>query len=396
MTTTRQAVILVGGRGTRLGALTNAIPKPLLSVAGQPFLRYLVEALARQGFNDILLLAGYEAKAVIEFAQQSNCASVKVQCIVESKPLGTGGALRHAQDHLAEQFVVLNGDTLFDINLNDLVSPFVGSGLARLALRRVPDTSRFGRVVLEGDKVRAMQEKGVSGGGLINGGIYLLMKASIALLPPGVSSLEKDLFPLLIADGCMEGREYTGFFLDIGVPADYEDAQRAVPASLNRPAVFLDRDGVLNEDANYVSLPEEVRWVEGAKASVKRLNDARYYVFVVTNQAGVARGFYDENRVIALHDWMQQELRAEGAHIDAFYLCPHHPEFTGPCDCRKPEPGMLLQAMSQWPVIKERSFLIGDKEWDVVAAERAGIRGYIFSKGNLLDAVNAVLKNTEN
>jgi len=127
----------------------------------------------------------------------------------------------------------------------------------------------------------------------------------------------------------------------------------------------LDRDGVLNEDANYVSLPEEVRWVSGAKSAVKRLNELGYYVFVVTNQAGVARGYYTESSVNALHDWMQQELRGVGGHIDAFYFCPHHPDFTGPCACRKPEPGMILQALNGWPIVQETSFLVGDKEWDV-------------------------------
>lgn len=390
MHSTRQAVILVGGRGTRLGALTDATPKPLLAVADRPFLGYVVDALVRQGFDDVLLLAGYQAGAVLEFARLGSRPGVSVRCVVEDEPLGTGGALRHAQAHLAEQFVLLNGDTLFDINLNDLAVPPLGAALARLALRRVPDTARYGRVVLEGDTVRAMQEKGVTGEGLINGGIYFLAKAGIAMLPPGVSSLEKDLFPRLIADGRMEGREYAGFFLDIGIPADYAAAQTSVPASLRRPAVFLDRDGVLNEDANYVSLPEEVRWVEGAKAAVKRLNDAGYYVFVVTNQAGVARGYYGTDRVLALHAWMQQELRVAGAHVDAFYFCPHHPEYTGPCDCRKPEPGMILQAMKEWPIVKERSFLIGDKEWDVKAAKRAGIGGFLFAGGSLLDAVAAV------
>lgn len=393
MATTRQAVILVGGRGTRLGTLTATTPKPLLAVADKPFLSYVIAALARQGFNDILLLAGYEGDAVLEFARHSSQPGSAVRCIVEDEPLGTGGALRHAQAYLAEQFVLLNGDTLFDINLNDLVAAPLNAAMARLALRRVTDTTRFGRIMLDGDRVRAMQEKGVGGEGLINGGIYFLAKSIIELLPYGASSLEQDIFPQLITDSRMEGREYTGFFLDIGIPSDYENAQTTVLESLRHPAIFLDRDGVLNEDTNYVSLPEEVRWIHGAKFAVKRLNDLGYYVFVVTNQAGIARKYYTETTVNALHDWMQQELRSVGAHIDAFYFCPHHPDFTGSCTCRKPEPGMILQALSEWPVIKESSFLIGDKEWDVVAANRAGIKGYLFSGGSLLDTVNSVLSS---
>lgn len=395
MLVTRQAAILVGGRGTRLGSLTDSVPKPLLSVGGRPFLSYVVNALERQGFNDILLLAGYQAERVIEFANVCSRGDLKVRCLVEEEPLGTGGALRHAETYLEEEFVLLNGDTLFDINLNDLLAPPLGDAAARLALRRVPDASRFGRVVLDGDKVCDMRGIGFSGDDLINGGIYLLTKSCLELLPLGVSSLERDLFPTLSTVGRLAGREYNGFFLDIGIPADFDAAQTAVPQSLHRRAAFLDRDGVLNEDANYVSHPEEVRWIDGAKAAVKRLNDSGYYVFVVTNQAGIARGYYDVERVNALHSWMQQQLRAEGGHVDAFYFCPHHPEFTGVCDCRKPEPGMLHQAMKEWPIVMEHSFLIGDKASDVEAAERAGIKGFLFSDTNLLDTVNRVLLESD-
>jgi len=391
MPVTNQAVILVGGRGTRLGSLTDAIPKPLLDVGGRPFLSYIIDTLARQGFNDILLLAGYQAECVIDFAIHSCRSGLLVRCIVEESPLGTGGALSHAQDYLAQYFLLLNGDTLFDINLNDLAVLALEVALARVALRRVPDTSRYGRVVLAGAKVAAMQEKGISGEGLINGGIYFLAKACIKLLPQGVSSLENDLFPLLITSKRLEGREYAGFFLDIGIVNDFEGSQISVPSNLVRPAVFLYRDGVLNEDADYVSLPERVRWIEGAKEAVKQLNDAGYYVFVVTNQSGVGRGYYDVERVKSLHAWIQQELRADGAHIDAFYFCPHHPDFTGTCDCRKPEPGMLLAVMKDWPIVMSGSFLIGDKECDILSAINAGIPGYVFNGGNLCDFVRSLM-----
>jgi len=393
MQITRQAVVLVGGRGTRLGVLTDVTPKPLLDVDGRPFLGYVIDSLARQGFDDVLLLAGYQADSVIEFAAYSSRPGLNVRCIIEDTPLGTGGALYHARASLDEHFLLINGDTLFDINLNELAMQLPDGALARLALRRVPDTSRFGRVMLDGEKVTAMQEKGIGGDGLINGGVYFLAKACIDRLPSGVSSIEKDLFPQLIADQHLEGREYAGFFLDIGIPTDFEAAQTSVPNSLVRPAVFLDRDGVLNEDANYVSLPEQVRWIKGAKAAIKTLNDAGYYVFVVTNQAGVARGYYDADRVIALHKWMQQELRVAGAHVDAFYFCPHHPDFSGSCTCRKPEPGMILMAMEEWPIVRERSFLVGDKAGDVVAANRAGIAGHLFDNGDLSDLVRSLIGN---
>ena len=162
-----------------------------------------------------------------------------------------------------------------------------------------------------------------------------------------------------------------------------------------RPAAFLDRDGVLNRDTGYVHLPQEFEWLPSAKDAVKLFNDSNYLVIVVTNQSGVARGLYSANDVERLHRWINTELGHSGAHIDAFYYCPHHPEGLDPyrlvCDCRKPAPGMLLQAMREWPVDRSRSFMIGDKDIDVEAAERAGIRGFRLGAENLLDLARKIV-----
>jgi D-glycero-D-manno-heptose 1,7-bisphosphate phosphatase len=159
-----------------------------------------------------------------------------------------------------------------------------------------------------------------------------------------------------------------------------------------RKAAFLDRDGVLIEDTGYPHDPAEVRWVPGAAAAVKRLNDAGYYVFVVTNQAGVARGYYPEAQVGVLHRWMADRLAEQAAHVDAFEYCPHHPEAALPgyrliCGCRKPEPGMITSLLAAWPVEAAGSFLIGDKETDLAAAASAGLPGHRFTEGDLADFV---------
>lgn len=166
--------------------------------------------------------------------------------------------------------------------------------------------------------------------------------------------------------------------------------------SRTRPAAFLDRDGVLNEDTGFVHRIADFRWLDGAESAVKSLNDRGYFVFVITNQSGVARGFFPAEAVERLHQWMNDELAKLGAHVDAFYYCPHHPTagtscFTRPCDCRKPAPGMLLRAMAEWPVDREASFLLGDQARDLEAARRAGLRSVRFSGGNLRDAIDALL-----
>jgi D-glycero-D-manno-heptose 1,7-bisphosphate phosphatase len=157
-----------------------------------------------------------------------------------------------------------------------------------------------------------------------------------------------------------------------------------------RPAAFFDRDGVLNVDHGYAYRPDQFEWIAGAPEAVRLLNEAGYYVFVVTNQSGIARGYYEEAAMHQFHALMQDALRTQGAHVDAFYYCPHHPEGTVKelavrCHCRKPEPGMLEQAAREWPVDLGRSFLIGDKDADMAAAAAFKIRGIKFdSKTNSL------------
>jgi len=171
-----------------------------------------------------------------------------------------------------------------------------------------------------------------------------------------------------------------------------DDGSRS--AGRRRPAAFLDRDGVLNIDHGYVHRPEQLEWIDEAPEAVRLLNMAGYYVLVVTNQSGIARGYYDEEAVKLFHAHMQENLKAHGAHIDAFYYCPHHPEgiiksFAVPCRCRKPGTGLLEQAAGDWPIDINASFLIGDREDDMAAAAAFNIRGIKFnsSKDSLSDLV---------
>ena len=394
-----QCVILVGGLGTRLGERTAGLPKPLVPVGGKPFLSYLLWHARRFGFRRVLLLAGHRSEAIVSFiAGLPQDPEFQVELVVEPQPMGTGGALRFASDRLDERFFLLNGDSVFDFNWLDLVAVASRNPEARavLSLRRLGDASRFGVVELEGETLRGFRERGDASGGLINGGVYLLHR-SVAADAPEKGSFEAEVLPALAARGQVAGREQQGFFLDIGVPDALDAAQTLVPDSLRRPAIFFDRDGVLNINHGYVHRAEDFDWTEGAIAAVKAANDRNLFAFLVTNQAGVARGYYDEAAVHALHAHVQAELRAHGAHLDDIRHCPHHPDgaveaYAKVCDCRKPGAGMLNDLAAHWPVDLGRSQLIGDNPTDIQAAEAAGVGSRLFQGGDLRQAIEPLLE----
>lgn len=385
-----QAVILVGGRGTRLGALTADAPKPMMVVAGRPFILLLIEEVARFGFEDIVLLCGHLAERIFSRCDGLVVFGARVRCVIEPQPMGTAGALLQAVDLLDEEFLLLNGDSLFDFNLLDLQALASNEKwLAKVALRPLSDTGRYGTVTLDGDRITSFAEKTGGGPGLINGGVYMLRREVLRYIQQIPCSLENDILPKLVAQGQLYGRSYPGYFIDIGIPEDLRRAQAEMP-NRKRPAIFFDRDGVLNHDQGYTHRIEEFQWMDGAIEAIKLFNDLGWLVFVVTNQAGVARGFYEESAVVELHNWMQEQLRLRGAHVDAFYFCPHHPDgsvrdLSIACDCRKPDAGMLLKAFEEWPMVDiENSWLIGDKPSDIEAANRAGIKSVLFTGSGLL------------
>jgi histidinol-phosphate phosphatase family protein len=399
MTRPTQALFLVGGRGTRLGALSANTPKPMQEIApGVRFLDLLLENAARMGFTDLVLLAGHLGDQVEAAYHGRRVGEATIRVVRESQPMGTGGALAQAADALDERFVLLNGDSFFDINLRVLTAAPLPEGGGRLALRMVDDTARYGSVQLSDTKISAFIEKNpdLTGPGLINGGIYYLDRAMVGRIE-APSSIESDVFPELVREGRLEGVPFDGYFLDIGLPETLAQAQRETAALRVRPAAFLDRDGVLNEDHGYTHRVDDLVWMPGAREAIRLLNDRGYRVIVVTNQAGVARGFYDEDAIGIFHAGMQAQLAEAGAFVDAFYHCPYHADGKVPAYTvedhpdRKPNPGMILRALEDWHVDKDKSFLIGDKPSDMEAARRVGLPGHLYAGGNLQALVSDII-----
>ncbi|WP_407049802.1 HAD-IIIA family hydrolase [Methyloraptor flagellatus] len=386
MSMIRQAVILVGGFGTRLRALGLDCPKPLAEIAGRPFVEHVIRHLARFGVSEIVLVAGYKGDMVRDRYDGRTLFGAKLRVAIEAVPMGTGGALT-VVDGLDDVFLVSNGDSLFDADLvGFLTKPLADCSAGRVLLREIEDGSRYGAVSVGPDGlVVAFDEKREgSGRQLINAGVYVLRRDAVAAtIRNEPTSIERDVFPTWVADRRLEAVQAQGYFIDIGLPETFEQAGRELLSVVTAPAAFLDRDGVINVDADgYSHRPERLAFTPTAVEGIRQLNKAGFYVIVVTNQAGIAKGHYTEADMHDFHAEIQRRLMSQDAHIDAFYHCPYHPEgtvevFREDHADRKPRPGMILRALADWPIRTEGSFLIGDRSSDLEAAAGAGLPGVL-------------------
>ncbi len=410
--TVTQCAILVGGLGTRLGALTATTPKPILPCGGRPFLYWLMREFVRFGVTDFLLLTGHLSAEVERAAADIQAALPRpARVALSEEPIraGTGGAVYHARDQLQDRFLLCNGDSLFDCNLANLLAAAATDPpdtVGRIVLRQLDDTSRYGVVEFDQDRITGFRERppaatgtvfSPAAGGTINAGVYLFDRSLVAHLEPACS-LEADILPRLAQAGRLRGTISTGYFRDIGIPDDFARAQTEIPALLHRKALFLDRDGVLNVDHGYVGSRDRFEWVDGALDAIRYATQSGWHVFIVTNQSGVARGHYDEAAVHALLDWIAEQARLAGATIDDARYCPYHPDATIETyrqahPWRKPLPGMLLDLITQWDLDPAAAVMIGDQPTDMQAAAAAGVAGFLFRGGNLLSFLRPILDN---
>lgn len=370
-----EAIVLAGGFGTRLAHIVSDVPKPMAPVCERPFLRYILDDLQQQGIERVVLAVGYKQEAIRSFFG-ARYRGMELLYSAEEEPLLTGGAIKKALRLCRDDRVfVINGDTYFGVDLREMAGI---SATVVVAVRHMTDFSRYGTVSVEKGRIVGFQEKQPCREGLINGGVYLLDRSLLKQKPVDRFSFEQDILEAECDKLRIAAYESDGFFIDIGVPEDYMMAQETMKAlAPMRKAVFFDRDGTINVDVRYLHRPEDLRFIDGMPQFIKKWNDWGYLVIVVTNQAGIARGMYTEEDMRALHRHMNERLEGYGAHIDAFYFCPHHPDLTGPCRCRKPAPGMIEQAIREFDLDPGQCVLFGDQPWDIQAGEQCGIKGLL-------------------
>ena len=403
----KQALILAGGLGKRLGKESVNCPKPMQMINGEPFLNNLIWNLKRQNIKKIILSIGYLSEKFKEYYDRGQNMGVEIIYVNEHIPLGTAGAIKNCEYYLEEFFLLINGDTIFDINFHDLSRTFNKNKIGHLALNYVDNVSRYGEVILDGSNIIKFKEKDQNSPGYINSGVAIFNKKLLSFISEKQTSLEKDIFPKIIKQKLLTAKKYNSFFLDIGIPSTLRSAKELIPKWRSKSALLLDRDGVINVDFGYVHSLRNFEWIKNARETIKMANDLGLLVIVITNQAGIARGLYTNKQFNLFTNQINNLLINFGAHIDATYYCPHHPteginEYKKNCSCRKPDNGMIEKAILDWKLDRKKCFLIGDKKSDLMAAKKSGIKSHLFSykNENLLEIfknnLNFIIDDNEN
>lgn len=386
MARTREAIVLAGGFGTRLAHVVPDVCKPMAPVAGRPFLRYIMDQVDGARFDRAVVADGFRREQIEDFFG-SAYRGLRVEYSPEDEPLFTGGAVKQALAKCHNDWVfVLNGDTWLDVDfaaMEAAATKAPASVQAVIAVKRMRDFERYGTVDVDaGGLISAFHEKKPCVDGLINAGVYLIRREALDAMPRKFS-LENDFFEKVVADGALAACECGGGFIDIGVPEDYELAQTMlVPLAKNWKLALFDRDGTINVDTGHLHEVEKLELIpEAVREMARYAADPEYKVVVVTNQAGIAKGLYTEADMRAMHRYMEDELEKLSARVDAWYFCPHHPDFTGECSCRKPAPGMLLSAIRDFDANAADCVMFGDKPSDEAAAKVAGVKFILVGEG---------------
>jgi D,D-heptose 1,7-bisphosphate phosphatase len=391
-----QAVILAGGKGTRLSEITLETPKPMISIGDKPLLHHQIDLLVHYGIKDIIILVNYLKEPIMTYFGDGSRFNVQIRYFEETKPLGTAGGIKEIEKWLNGDFLVLYGDVMVNMDLSRLMD-FHRRKNSHCTLVLHPNDHPFDSDLVETDntgRVVAFHPKPHSSQfwyhNLVNAGVYVFSMQMPALLEKGrKADFGREIFPGIIGRVDMFGYRTSEYLKDMGTPERLEKVKMDLESGrissssyeLRQKAIFLDRDGVLNVERSYISTPEEFELYDFVPAAIRKLNQAGYLAIVVTNQSVIARNLCTEEDVNIIHRKMETLLGEKQAWLDGIYYCPHHPDKGFPeenpaykidCDCRKPKTGMFKRAMNDFSINMTDSYMVGDSERDVMAGINAG------------------------
>lgn len=432
-----KAVIMAGGMGTRIASVRSDVPKPMIEICGKPILQYQIENLKRCGITDITLVVGHLGNVIQDFFKDGSDFGVKISYFVEEKPLGTAGALFKMKE-LTEDFLLLCGDVIFDIDFGRFIEFHKSHGAwaslmahpnghpydSSLLVTETLPPSEKGGLPVETGKVTAWltkEEERIFYKNRVNAGLQIIspklleetMRNFVPKHPenPDKIDLDRDVLKPNIKSGKIFAYDTPEYIKDMGTPDRYYETENDIKSgkvhgrnlSQKQKAIFLDRDGTINKANGFITKPEDFELVSDGALAIKKINKSGFLAIVVTNQPVIARGDATFEELKLIHDKMETELGKEGAFIDGLYFCPHHtdkgfegerPDYKFNCSCRKPNPGMILQAAKDFNIDLSQSFMIGDGKNDILAGNAAGLKESILVGENLslLSAVEKILQ----
>ena len=431
------AVIMAGGKGSRLLSITNdEIPKPMVPVDGKPLLEYQVEKLKTYGIKKIVMIVGHLGEKIVDHFKDGKDFGVEIDYIFEKEPLGTAGAFYYLKDKTdAKDFMLVFGDVFFDMDFDRMEDfHFKKSALTTLLahpnghpydsdLIQTDDTGR----VIGFDSKHNVRDYWYDN--MVNAGMYIINKRLLDLVKePVKTDFEKDILANQVKLGANIYAYHTPEYVkDVGtvdrINATVEELKSGLIQSKNlknkQRAIFLDRDGTMNVSKGFISKADDLELIPGTIDAIKAINKSGALAIVITNQPVIARGECSFEELHNIHNKLKTLLGEKGAFVDDIFYCPHHPDkgFEGEvpelkfdCECRKPKTGMIEEAVKKYNIDLSKSYMVGDSTMDLETARNAGIKSVLVNTGfagndgkydrscdieadNLLDAVEKIIKD---
>ena len=431
------AVIMAGGKGSRLLSITNdEIPKPMVPVDGKPLLEYQVEKLKTYGIKKIVMIVGHLGEKIVDHFKDGKDFRVEIDYIFEKEPLGTAGAFYYLKDKIdAKDFMLVFGDVFFDMDFDRMEDfHFKNSALTTLLahpnghpydsdLIQTDDTGR----VIGFDSKHNVRDYWYDN--MVNAGMYIINKRLLDLVKePVKTDFEKDILANQVKLGASIYAYHTPEYVkDVGtvdrINATVEELKSGLIQSKNlknkQRAIFLDRDGTMNVSKGFISKADDLELIPGTIDAIKAINKSGALAIVITNQPVIARGECSFEELHNIHNKLKTLLGEKGAFVDDIFYCPHHPDkgFEGEvpelkfdCECRKPKTGMIEEAVKKYNIDLSKSYMVGDSTMDLETARNAGIKSVLVNTGfagndgkydrscdieadNLFDAVEKIIKD---
>jgi len=387
-------VILAGGKGTRISKLLGKYPKPMLKFNNKHFVQYIFNNVCKYNFKRIIILCGYRHNVFFKKFHNKNINFTKIVCVREKKLLGTGGALANLIGLRVNDFVLINGDTLFDVDIKLLVNSLDKNriGITALTKNKNQKSKKLNNLILKKNIIGVGKNSS-----LMNGGIYFFKKKIFKYIKKGNFSLENDLLPKFIKEKMINGKIFKNFFIDIGSRYYFKAAKNLLKKQYKKPAIFLDRDGVINYDYGYVHKIENFKFRPGVLNGLKYLIKKNYNIFIVTNQAGLGKQIFTEENFFKLHKKIKEKLEKLNIFFNDVQYSPFHPKaktkkYRKNLAMRKPGNKMIKNIKFNWDIDGKKSFMIGDKKTDKLAAKKSKLKFY-YVEQNFYKQVKSIVNS---